>query len=59
MIEFIFKGPFQSHHTETTHIPTMDDHEPKFGEHSRDQEQPRNDRQKTPLLMMKMRKRSK
>ena len=27
----------------------MVDHEPEFGEHSRDQEQPRNDRQKDPF----------
>ena len=44
MTELFSRGPFQSQHTETTHIPTMVDHEPKFGEHSRDQEQTRNDK---------------
>ena len=49
-IEFLLKGPFQSQHTEIVHIPTMADHEPKFGEHSRDQEQSRNDKQKDPFM---------
>ena len=49
MTKFFSRGPFQSQHTESTHIPTMVDHEPEFGEHSTDQEQPRNDRNKDPF----------
>lgn len=47
--KFLFRGPFHSQHTKTTHIPTMANHEPEFGEHSRDQQQTRNDRQKYPF----------
>ena len=47
--ELFFRGPLQSRHTETIHIPTMIDHKPEHGEHSRDQEQTRNDKQKDPF----------
>ena len=42
--KFLFRGPFQSKHTKIIYIPTMVDYEPKHGEHSRDQEQPKNDK---------------
>lgn len=47
--KFSFRGPFQSKHTKTIHIPTMVDHKLEHGKHIRDQEQPRNDKQKYPF----------
>ena len=47
--EFLFRGPFQPKNTKTYHIPTVVDHEPEHGEHSRDQDQHRNEKHKEPF----------
>ena len=44
--KFFSKESFQSQHTEIEQVPAMAGHKPKHSNHSRHQDQPRNDRGK-------------
>ena len=51
IVEYLFKGPFQPKNTETYHNPIIVDQEPEHGEHSKDQDQHRNEQHKEPLFI--------
>ena len=42
-MEFFSKEPFQSNYTKLEHVPTMANHKPEHGNHSRQRDIPRND----------------